>query len=89
MSKKIVMFSSNSCGPCAVLKPLIQAEQNTRGFEFELHILETTVDTKVFSNNGVRAVPVVIAFDGIKEIGRITGATTSKALSENLDKWGV
>lgn len=89
MSKKIVMFSSNSCGPCAVLKPLIQAAQETRGFEFELHVLETTKDMSVFSDNKVRAVPVVIAFDGIKEIGRITGATTGMALSEALDKWGV
>lgn len=87
MSKKVLMFSSKTCGPCAALKPMLIAEQKKRGFELEVYTLEETPD--VFAKYMIRAVPVVMAKEDDNEIGRITGATTGKALQDNLDKWGV
>jgi thioredoxin-like negative regulator of GroEL len=89
MSKKtkIILFSSKNCGPCAVLKPLVIEQQKQRGFELETHTLEDGAD--IFAEYKIRAVPVVIAMNGAKEVGRITGATTGLALINHLDKWGV
>lgn len=87
MSKKLVLFSSKNCGPCATLKPKLVELQKKQGFELEIHVLEESAS--VFMEHKIRAVPVVLALDGKKEIGRLTGATTDKALTEAITKWGI
>lgn len=87
MSKKVMMFSSKACGPCATLKPMLIEQQKKRGFELEIYTLEET--PTIFQKYMIRSVPVLMVQEDHVEFGRLTGATTEKALQDNLDKWGV
>lgn len=87
MSKKLLMFSSKACGPCAAIKPKVIELQKKNGFELEIHALEEGAE--IFAEHRIRAVPVIMAVNKSKEIGRLTGAMTDKALTEALTKWGI
>lgn len=72
MITKVLMLASETCKPCAALKPvLIEACDKA---ETELSIVHITKDSPEVAKYGVRSVPTVILFDQDKEVARFTGA---------------
>lgn len=88
MSKKVVVFTSPTCGPCKRLKPELIAQADTRGFELE--IVELSDDTRPrFAEYGIRAVPVTMLVEDGVEVERVPGQLSAIALEAKLTDWGL
>lgn len=87
MSKKVFVFTSNTCAPCKVLKPAIQKIQTEKGFDMEILVLEE--GSPLFRELGVRAVPTVVCIEGSTEIGRFSGGVSTIALENHIESWGL
>lgn len=89
MSKKVVVFTSPTCGPCKRLKPELINQSQLRGFELE--IVELSNDTRPrFEQHGIRAVPVTMLVDETgKEVERFPGQLSTLAIEAKLSGWGL
>jgi thioredoxin-like negative regulator of GroEL len=86
-NKKIVVFTSPTCAPCKRLKPELIGQSELR--EFALEVVELSEETRPrFTEVGIRAVPVTIAYDGDIEIGRFSGQLSSSSVEAKLVEWG-
>lgn len=67
-----VDFYADWCGPCKVLKPLL--EQACEEEEVCLHVVNVDEERELSSKMGVRGLPTVVLFENGEEIGRFTGS---------------
>lgn len=89
IDKKVVVFTSPTCGPCKRLKPELIAQSEIRGFELE--IVELSEETRPrFAEFGIRAVPVTILIDKSdgKELDRFPGQLSSASVEAKMVEWG-
>lgn len=90
MTKKVVVFTSATCGPCKRLKPELQAQALDRGFNLEIVELATDGSNRdKFREAGVTGVPVTVLMDGNKELDRFVGGMTPTAIEQRLGEWGL
>lgn len=88
--KKVVVFTSATCGPCKRLKPELQYQSESRGFELE--IVELAADgsnREKFREHGVSAVPVTVLIEDGKELDRFQGAMTATGIEQRVKEWGL
>lgn len=88
MSKiKVTLFASDTCAPCATLKPfLIEA---CAELDIPLSITHVTPDSEEITNHKLRQVPTTILFhaeDG-RELTRFVGVRSKEALVDDLEVW--
>lgn len=86
-TKQLVLFSSQTCAPCAQLKPLLEKAQEEFGFDYMVHTLE--INPEVFRTHNVRTVPTMMLFEDDIPEGRFVGATTAGELRQLLQQWGL
>lgn len=88
-NKKVVVFTSPTCGPCKRLKPELIAQANVR--KFELEIVELSEETRPrFEEFGIRAVPVTVLIDEDgQEADRFPGQLSSASVEAKLIGWGL
>lgn len=85
---QVIIFTSKTCGPCKVVKPLLMGAAITHGFACsEVEAGPATQQT--FFENGVRQVPTVIVRNGDSEVARFTGAATAQMIEAFLKEHGV
>lgn len=84
---KVLLFTSNNCAPCKVLKPELMRLKKERNFELDVFVLEDGAEP--FTEYKIRNVPAVICMKGAKEVGRLVGASTPAALVQKLEGWGL
>lgn len=90
MTKKVVVFTSPTCGPCKRLKPELQAQALERGFVLEIVELATDGSNRdKFRQAGVTGVPVTMLMDGEREVDRFVGGMTPTAIEQRLVDWGL
>lgn len=87
--RKLLVFTSPTCGPCRVLKPALAKIQAAHGFEME--IIELSPVTRVeFDARSVRGAPTVICLnDDGSEVGRFVGSMAPNDLEAQLQVWNV
>lgn len=84
-NKKVVIFTSPTCGPCKRLKPELAEQAEKRGFEFE--IVELSDETRPkFVEKGIRNVPVTMLYEDGEEVDRKVGSFT---VEPQLDWWDL
>lgn len=82
MITKIEKFGAAWCGPCKMLDKTL--EQLT-----EVDVVKYDVDEyeDLASEKGIRNIPVLIFYDGDKEVDRLIGAVSLNKINEIIDKW--
>lgn len=82
MITKIEKYGSSWCGPCKMLDKTL--EQIT-----DISIVKYDVDEyeELTTEKGIRNIPVLIFYDGDKEIDRLIGAVSLNKINEIIDKW--
>ena len=67
--KVLVDFNANWCGPCQMLKPLM--EELSKDYK----VLSINVDdnNELANEFGIRSIPSVILFENKKEVNRLVG----------------
>ena len=83
MERKLLVFSSSTCGPCRMMAPLIEAV--TQELQFPYEKLMSHERPEEFAKFGVSAVPtlVIVDEDG-NELDRHVGAMPKPKLKEFL-----
>lgn len=82
------MFTSPTCAPCKVVKPVLEELAQERGFP--LQIIEMKRENQeTFMKYGVRSVPAIVCINGEAEVGRCIGPLTVSAIEGMLDMWGL
>ena len=82
MITKIEKYGSSWCGPCKMLDKTL--EQIT-----EIDVVKYDVDEyeDLATEKGIRNIPVLIFYDGDKEVDRLIGAASLNKINEIIDKW--
>ena len=82
MITKIEKYGSSWCGPCKMLDRTL--EQIT-----EVDVIKYDVDEyeDLAVEKKIRNVPVLIFYDGDKEVDRLIGAVSLNKINEIIDKW--
>lgn len=87
-NKKVVVFTSPTCGPCKRLKPELKAQSELRGFELEIVELNEATRPR-FEEHGIRAVPVTMLVEDGQEVERVPGQLSAATVEAKLIGWGL
>ena len=71
MSKEILYFGSEICGPCRKLHPIIKDIASEEGVKYKEYILQS--HKEYFDKYKITGLPTVIVEEDGKEIGRLLG----------------
>lgn len=82
MITKIEKFGAAWCGPCKVLDCTLQQITEVDIVKYDVDEYEDLAEEK-----GIRNVPVLIFYDGDKEVDRLIGAVSLNKINEIIDKW--
>lgn len=82
MITKIEKFGAAWCGPCKVLDRTLQQVTEVDVIKYDVDEYEDLTEEK-----GIRNVPVLIFYDGDKEVDRLIGAVSLNKINEIIDKW--
>lgn len=86
-NKKIVIFSSVTCSPCRMLKPLLT--DFCERFDVPLTVYDMDSARDAFIAHNVRGVPTVLIMDDDKELDRVVGPQTYSSVEQLFKKWGL
>lgn len=82
MITKIEKFGSTWCQPCKVLDRTLSQITEVDIVKYDVDEYEDLAEEK-----GVRNIPVLIFYDGDKEVERLMGAVPLSKINEIIDKW--
>lgn len=82
----LVDFWATWCGPCKVLKPLLEKLADEYQGKFFLALLETDANQQLAMNYGIRGVPAVKAFVNGEIVDEFSGALPEGQIREFLQR---
>ena len=82
MITKIEKYGASWCGPCKLLDRTLQQIKDIDIIKYDVDEYEDLANEK-----GIRNVPVLIFYDGDKEIDRLVGAVPLARINEIIEKW--
>lgn len=86
-SKKLVLVDFNAvwCGPCRMLKPIVQ--KVTKNNPTKMRLLDVDVDknSAVANAMNIRSIPLMILYKDGKEVWRQLGLVSEEVLQEKID----
>lgn len=80
----VVDFYANWCGPCKVLKPILEAL--SKELKFKLVPIDTELNSDIAGEFGVMSIPTVIFFKDGEPIEMFVGAYPEHAIRDLLKK---
>jgi len=81
----VVDFYASWCGPCKVLKPLLEALSKDMGFK--LVKIDTELNADLASEFGVMSIPTVFFFKDGEPVDMFVGAYPEHAIREMVEKY--
>jgi thioredoxin-like negative regulator of GroEL len=82
MITHIEKFGASWCGPCKVLDKTLE---KVTGVDIQKYDVDQFED--LAEERGVRNVPVLIFWNGDKEVDRLVGAVPLSTINEVIEKW--
>jgi thioredoxin 1 len=82
MITHIEKYGAPWCGPCRLLDETLKEVTEVDVIKYDVDENEDLVAEKK-----IRNVPVLIFYDGDKEVDRLVGAVSLKTINETIDKW--
>jgi putative thioredoxin len=83
----VVDFWAEWCGPCKVLKPILEKLADEYGGRFILAKVDSDANAELAGHFGVRSIPTVVAIVEGQIVDGFTGAKTEGQIREFLDKF--
>lgn len=74
--KLVLYFSSDTCGPCRVLKPLLENLET----DLKIFRVDAAVEEELNTQFGVTSVPVLVLISDGAEISRKSGIQSGSAI---------
>jgi thiol-disulfide isomerase/thioredoxin len=82
MITHIEKYGAQWCSPCRALDRTLAQITEVDVIKYDVDEHEDLVASKK-----IRNVPVLIFYDGDKEVDRLVGAVSLKTINETIDKW--
>ena len=82
MITKIEKFGAAWCGPCKMLDRTLEQVKDVEIVKYDVDEYEDLATEK-----SIRNIPVLIFYDGDKEVDRLIGAVSLNKINEIIDKW--
>lgn len=82
MITRIEKFGAAWCGPCKMLDKTLEQLTEVDVVKYDIDEYEDLTTEK-----GIRNIPVLIFYDGDKEVDRLIGAVSLNKINEIIDKW--
>lgn len=82
MITHIEKYGASWCGPCKILDRTLQQITDVDIIKYDVDEWEDLANEK-----GIRAVPVLIFYDGDNEVDRLVGAVPLAKINEIIEKW--
>ena len=82
MITHIEKYGASWCGPCKILDRILQQIKDVDIIKYDVDEWEDLANEK-----GIRNVPVLIFYDGDKEVDRLVGAVPLARINEIIEKW--
>lgn len=82
MITHIEKYGASWCGPCKILDRTLQQIKDVDIIKYDVDEWEDLANEK-----GIRNVPVLIFYDGDKEVDRLVGAVPLARINEIIEKW--
>ena len=82
MITHIEKYGASWCGPCKILDRTLQQIKDVDIIKYDVDEWEDLANEK-----GIRNVPVLIFYDGDKEVDRLVGAVPLAIINEIIEKW--
>lgn len=82
MITRIEKFGAAWCGPCKMLDKTLEQLVEVDVVKYDVDEYEDLATEK-----GIRNIPVLIFYDGDKEVDRLVGAVSLNKINEIIDKW--
>lgn len=83
---QILKFGATFCGPCRVIKPIVEEISNETGIEV-IHY-DADEHESIFAQYNIRAVPTLVFLKNGVEVERKTGLLTKDILKKIVDNLG-
>jgi thioredoxin 1 len=79
-----VDFYSYQCGPCRILKPMLESLAEAIGDSAKIVALDVAENEGLVIKHGISAVPTIIVFKDGREVRRLVGLAELGSLRELL-----
>lgn len=83
----VVDFWAEWCGPCKVLKPVLEKLADEYAGRFILAKVDSDANPELAGHFGIRSIPTVVALVGGQIVDGFTGAKTEAQIREFLDRF--
>jgi thioredoxin 1 len=85
--KNLVLFSADWCGPCKIVKPIVENIKEEMGEDFSFYLVDVNQSEETTSNYKVKNIPTgLILIDG-EEKGRFTGAKKEEDIKNLINNF--
>ena len=81
--KRLECYSASWCGPCKMLKPLLD-ELSRAGYNID--VIDIDEDRMASASKGIMSVPTLILYEDGVEVGRASGTPSKSEIKEWLDE---
>jgi len=79
-----VDFFSHQCGPCRILKPILESLAEAVGDTAKIVAVDVVENERMVIEHGIQAIPTILVFRGGKEIRRMVGLAQLAELRDVL-----
>lgn len=84
MSVQLVDFYADWCGPCVIMKPVIDELEKELTGKIEIKKVDVDQNQEEASKYGVMSIPTYIILKDGQEVDRFIGATSKEVIKQKL-----
>ncbi|MCH7541164.1 thioredoxin [Patescibacteria group bacterium] len=86
MAVQFVDFYADWCGPCVVMKPVIEELEKELAGDIEIKKIDVDQNQEEASKYGVMSIPTYLILKDGKEVDRFVGVTSKEVIKHKLAK---
>lgn len=86
MAMQFVDFYADWCGPCVVMKPVIEELEKDLAGDVEIKKIDVDQNQEEASKYGVMSIPTYLILKDGKEVDRFVGVTSKEVIKHKLSK---
>ena len=79
-----VDFYSDQCGPCRVLKPILESLAEAIGDKAKIVAVNVAENERLVIDHGISALPTLLVFSDAREVRRMIGLSELGELRQSL-----
>jgi thioredoxin 1 len=84
MAVQLIDFYADWCGPCVVMKPVIEELEKELAGKIEVKKINVDTNEEETAKYGVMSIPTYLILKDSEEVDRLVGAASKEALKNKI-----